>query len=307
LNTVLAQEQRATFSERRADGNHKTYNSSLTSASRQKVKSDPLNVGAVGVHPVPIKNGDFVLLNYTLKVKESGDVVDTTIESVAKEKGIHHEHGEGAEGTETHRYEPFFVVVGEGWVPKGLDEGLLGLEAGQSSAVEVPPDKGFGTRDPSKVRLVPLRRLRNEGITPVPGIQVTLDGKVGLIRSVGAGRVQMDYNHPLAGRTLVYEVSVQSVVEASEDKIRNLIHKRLPIVDQAKFGLQSVAKDLTIEVPEEAFFLEDLQLAKKAMSADIEKFFPDISKISFLETYKRPAAPKIEETKTAEEAEKNKA
>jgi peptidylprolyl isomerase len=252
---------------------------------------------------MPIKNGDFILANFTLKVKESGDVVDTTVESVAKEKGIHHEH-EGTEETDAHRYEPLFLVVGEGWVPKGFDEGLVGLDAGQSSTIEVLPDKGYGTRDASKVRLVSLRRFRNEGITPVPGTQVTLDGKVGQVRTVGAGRVQVDYNHPLAGRTLVYEVSIQSIVEKAEDKIRNLIHKRLPAVDQAKFGLQLNPNELAIEVPEEAFFLEDLQLAKKAMSTDIEKFFPDISKISFFETYKKPTPPKTEETKSAEEAEK---
>jgi peptidylprolyl isomerase len=281
-------------------------------AFSQRVKSDPTNVGIAGVHAMPIKNGDFVLANYTLKVKESGDVVDTTIESVAKEKGMHHEHHEhheheGAEKTDVHRYEPLLVVVGESWVTQGFDEGLVGLEADQSSTIEVPPEKGYGARDASKVRLVPLRRFRHEGITPMPGLQVTLEGKVGQIRTVGAGRVQVDYNHPLAGRTLVYEVSIQSIVEKPEDKIRSLAHKRLPAVDQAKFGLQLSPNELTIEVPEEAFFLEDLQLAKKAMSTDIEKFFPELSKISFLEAFKKPTPPKIEETKTPEEAEKNKA
>jgi hypothetical protein len=152
-----------------------------------------------------------------------------------------------------------------------------------------------------------LRKFRDQGITPVPGIQVNLDGKVGQIRTVGAGRVQVDYNHPLAGRTLVYEVAIQDVVETLEDKIRSLIHKRLPAIDQAKFTLRFSPTELTIEVPEEAFFLEDLQLAKKAMSADIEKFFPDISTISFLETFEKLAPPKTEETKTTEATEKNKA
>jgi peptidylprolyl isomerase len=252
---------------------------------------------------LPIKNGDFVLLDYTLKVKESGDIVDTTMESVAKEKGIHHEHGEGAE---PHRYEPLFLVVGEGWVPKGLDEGLVGLEPGQSSTVEVPPEKGYGARDASKVRLVPLRRFRNEGITPIPGTQINLDGKIGQVRTVGAGRVQMDYNHPLAGRTLVYDVSAQKIVDVAEDKIRSLVHKRLPAVDQTKFGVLMGEKELTIEVPEEAFFLEDLQLGKKAISADVEKFFPELSKISFLEIFKKPTPPKTEETKASGETEKNK-
>lgn len=252
---------------------------------------------------MPIQNGNFVLLNYTLKVKESGDVVDTTLESVAKEKGLHHEHGEGAE---PHKYEPFFLIVGEGWLPKGLEEGIMGLESGKSSTIEVPADKGYGTRDASKVRLVPIRRFRTEGITPVPGIQVNLDGKVGQVRTVGAGRVQMDYNHPLAGRTLLYEVSIENIVEKTEDKIRSLLHKRLPAVDQTKFVLQLNPNELAIEVPEEAFFLEDLQLAKKAASADIEKFFPNISKICFLEIFKQPAPAKTEETKTTETAAKEK-
>jgi hypothetical protein len=102
-------------------------------------------------------------------------------------------------------------------------------------------------------------------------------------------------------------VSIQNIIERTEDKIRSLIHKRLPAVDQAKFGLQLNPNELTIEVPEEAFFLEDLQLAKKAASADIEKFFPDISKISFLEAFKKPAPPKAEEAKTPENTEEKKA
>ena len=60
-------------------------------------------------------------------------------------------------------------------------------------------------------------------------------------------------------------------------------------------------------MPEEAFFLEDLQLAKKAVSADIEKFFPEVHRISFLEAFKKPTPPKAEEPKTVEVSEKNKA
>ena len=47
--------------------------------------------------------------------------------------------------------------------------------------------------------------------------------------------------------------------------------------------------DLTIEVPEEAFYLSGLQIAKKAVTADIQKYFPSIGAISFQETFKRPA------------------
>ncbi len=233
---------------------------------------------------MPIKIGDFVLLNYTLKVKETGETVGTTLENVAKEKKLY--RGE-------EKYEPFFIVVGEGWVPKGLDEALTVLEVGKASTVEVPPEKGYGGRDPKKVRLVPLRKFRAEGLTPVPGLQVNVDGKVAQVRSVGAGRVQVDYNHPFAGKTLVYDVAVEKVIETDEDKVRNLIHKHLPSVDQQKFNVKIHEGGLEVEIPEEAFFLEGLQVAKRTLTADIEKFFSKLETIVFLETFKKPppAAP----------------
>jgi peptidylprolyl isomerase len=227
-----------------------------------------------------IKNGDFLLVNYSLKVKETGETVGTTIESVAKETKLY--RGE-------ERYEPFFIVVGEGWVPKGLDEALTGLEVGKPSTVELSPEKGYGVRDPKKVRLVPLRKFRGEGVTPVPGLQVNIDGKVAQVRAVGAGRVQVDYNHPFAGKTLIYDLTVEKVLETDDDKVRNLIHKRLPTVEQQKFNVKIDGGKLEVEVPEEAFFLEGLQIAKRTLTADVEKFFPKIETVAFLETFKKPA------------------
>jgi peptidylprolyl isomerase len=231
---------------------------------------------------LPIKNGDFILVDYALKIKETGETVGTTLESVAKETKLY--RGE-------EKYEPFFIVVGEGWVPKGLDEALTGVEVGKASTVEISPEKGYGTRDPKKVRLVPLRKFSAEGLTPVPGLQVNVDGKVAQVRSVGAGRVQVDYNHPFAGKTLLYDLTVVKVVETEEDKIRNLIHKRLSPVEQEKFNVKIQDGKLEVEIPEEAFFLEGLQVAKRTLVADVEKFFPKLQTIAFLETFKKPAPP----------------
>ena len=226
-----------------------------------------------------LKNGDFTLANYTLKVKETGDVVGTTLESVAKEKRLY--RGE-------EHYEPFFIIVGEGWVPKGLDEALTGLEVGKAATIELPPEKGYGVRDPKKVRLVPLRKFTAEGLTPVPGLQVNLDGKTAQVRSVGAGRVQVDYNHPFAGKTLIYDITVEKIISNDDDKVRNLIHKQLPSVDPQKFDVKIEGARLQVEVPEDAFFLEGLQVAKRTITADVEKYLPNIGTLAFLETFKRP-------------------
>ena len=230
---------------------------------------------------MPIKNGDFVLIDYTLKVKETGETVGTTSEKVAKESKLF--RGE-------EHYEPFFLVVGEGWVPKGLDEALATFEVGAASTVELPPDKAYGARDPRKVRLVPLRKFTADGVAPVPGLQLNIDGKPAQIRAVGAGRVQVDYNHPYAGRTLIYDVNVQKLIETDSDKVRNLIHRRLPTVDQQKFNVQIDGGKLEVEFPEEAFFLEGLQVEKRTLAADIEKYLPKIETIRYIETFKKPKA-----------------
>jgi len=231
---------------------------------------------------MPIKTGDFILVDQTCKVKESGEVIETTIAKVAEEAKLHKHEAV---------YEPMFIVVGEGWVTKGLDEALSGLEVEKTATIEVPPEKGYGARDPSKIRLIPLRRFKADGVTPAPGMQLEIDRKPALIRSVGAGRVQVDFNHPLAGKTLIYEVSIASVIEAKEEKIKAIIHRRLPSVAKEKIGLTLVGNELTIEIPEEAFFLEGLQLAKRMILTDLEKFILEIEKISFIEVFKKPKPP----------------
>jgi len=235
------------------------------------------------------KTGDFLLLSYTLKVKESGETVDTTFDTVAKDAEIHREDA---------AYGPKFVILGEGWLPKGLEDSLVGLDAGKQTTIELPPEKGYGTRDPGRMRLVSLRRFREKGIDPAPGAQVEFEGRPAVVRAVGAGRVQVDYNHPLAGRTLIYEVSIERVLEDENEKILNIISRRIPEISLGRFGLNRSATDLTVEVPEEAFYLSGLQVAKKSITSDLQKYIPEIGSISFMEIFKR--ADKAESEPTGE-------
>ena len=227
---------------------------------------------------MPFEKGDFTLIDYVAKVKETGEVFDTTTEETAKKERLYKE-GE--------IYEPKLVVIGEGWVLKALDESLLNFEAGKTNSVEIPPDKAFGSRDPEKVRLVPLRKLTAKGITPQLGMRLEVDGKLATVRTLGAGRVQLDYNPPLAGKTLVYEVTVQKKLETEKEKITALIHRRIPAVDIGKFDLKITKTNVIINVPEEAFYIEGLQLAKRGIATDVQKFFPEMTTVRFVEEFKR--------------------
>jgi len=241
---------------------------------------------------MPFEKGDFVLIDYIAKVKETGEVFDTTKEDVAKKEKLYKE-GE--------IYEPNLVVTGEGWVLKALDESLLTMDLGKTAPVEIPPDKAFGSRDPEKVRLVPLRRLTAKGITPQLGMRVEFEGKLAIVRTMGAGRVQLDFNPPLAGKTLIYEVTVQKKLETVKEKIEALIHRRIPSVDVSKFAVKIRKTTVEIEVPEEAFYIEGLQAAKRGIAIDVQKFFTGKGAVQFVESFKRkvPTAEKPEPKKTA--------
>jgi len=224
-----------------------------------------------------LQKGDFILIDYTARVKETGEVFDTTIEETAKKERLYKE-GE--------IYEPKLIVVGEGWVLKALDESFPNMEVGKTSSVEIPPEKAFGERDSEKVKRVPLKHLTSKGITPNLGMRVEYDGKLAIVRAVGAGRVLLDFNPPLAGKTLIYEVTVQKKLETAKEKIVALIHRRIPSVEAEKFKFTTKQKTVTIEMPEEAFYLEGIQVAKRGIALDIQRFFPEITTVKFVETFK---------------------
>jgi len=228
---------------------------------------------------MPFKKGDFLLIDYVARVSETGEVFDTTIEEVAREEGIY------KEGV---LYEPMLVVAGEGWVLKALDESLLNLELGKKEKIEIPPEKGFGERDPNKIRLYPLRKLRAQGITPRIGMQMQVDGRLATVRTIGSGRVLLDFNPPLAGKTLIYEVTVQKKLQTVREKIAALIHRRIPQVDIDKFKMTIRKDKVTVEIPEEAFYIEGLQIAKRGIFMDITRFFPEKTTVTFVETFKKP-------------------
>ncbi|MHC1586226.1 MAG: FKBP-type peptidyl-prolyl cis-trans isomerase [Candidatus Hecatellaceae archaeon] len=236
--------------------------------------------------------GDFILIDYVAKVKETGETFDTSIADVAKEANIYRENTV---------YEPMLVVVGEGWVIKGLDEQLEGLEVGQKATIEVPPEKGFGPRDPSKIKLIPLRKFREQNITPYPGMEVQIDGKPAIVRSVGAGRVQVDFNLPLAGKTLIYEVEVKRKLETLEEKVKALLHRRAPAIPTEKVEVQlSEGGDLKIVLPEETLLVDNLQPAKRGLVIEVFRLLPEVKSITFEETYKRKEGKPSEKAKPPE-------
>ena len=244
-----------------------------------------------------LQKGDFILIDYVAKVKETNEVFDTTKEDVAKKERLH---------KEGQIHEPELVVVGESWVLKALDDALTTMEISKHCTVEISPEKGFGQRDPEKIKRVPIKALYAKEINPVVGARIEFQGKNATIRSVGAGRVLLDFNAPLAGRTLIYDLTVTKKLETAEQKISALIHRRVPVVEESKFKLTINGLDLTIDLPEETFYVEGIQIAKRGIAMDIQKFLPELAETKFVETFKAepkpvPVAPVTAKPAVAEE------
>src|SRR5512139_2661415 len=124
---------------------------------------------------MPIQKGDFILIDYTAKVKETNEIFDTTLEDVSKKEHL---------GKESDIFEPKLIVVGEGWMLKPLDEAFMTMEPSKPATVEISPDKAFGPRDAEKIRRVPLKALLAKDISPTIGARVEYGGKMATVRSL---------------------------------------------------------------------------------------------------------------------------
>jgi peptidylprolyl isomerase len=225
-----------------------------------------------------LERGSLILVDYTAKVKDSNEIFETTREEEAKKSELF---------DPTHKYEPRLISIGEGWVLKGLDEALAASNIGDKINVEITPDKGFGERDPNKVRMVAQRKLGEKADEVRVGDVIEIDHRTGIVRYVGSGRVQIDFNHRFAGRTLTYDVDVVKKVESDDDKIRSLIKRRLP-VDDEKIKINLKGFTLEIDLPEETLLAEGLQIIKRAVANDVFKFVPSLKEIKFIESFKSP-------------------
>ncbi len=114
--------------------------------------------------------------------------------------------------------EPLYYLHGEHNLIPGMEEGLEGRQAGDKLNLSIPPEKGYGVRDPKNVHEVPASAF---GGSPVEvGMQFQADdGMVVTVKEVGPESVTIDANHELAGETLHFDIEVVDVRNATDDEL----------------------------------------------------------------------------------------
>lgn len=136
-----------------------------------------------------IRNGSRVKIHYTLKVDNQ------VLESTSGK-------------------EPLSFVWGTGEVFPGLEAELLGRRAGDRTSFDLPPEKGFGPAHPEAIQKVP-KAVLDLAADLEPG--QTVSGHIagdafrGTVVAIGDHDITLDLNHPLAGKTLHFDVEVMEV------------------------------------------------------------------------------------------------
>ena len=140
-----------------------------------------------------------VRIDYKAYFAEADKLFDTTNADAAKEAGIFNEKV---------TYAPMAYIVGSNTLYADVDAAIAGAEVGKEIEVTVPCEKAAGARNPRLIELHPIKEFYKNEINPYPGMSVSLGNRSGIVMSVGAGRVKVDFNSPLAGHDLKYEITV---------------------------------------------------------------------------------------------------
>jgi len=136
------------------------------------------------------------------------------------------------------------------------------------------------------LRMVPLRKFGEKADELRVGDEVEMDNRVAVVRFIGSGRAQVDFNHRLAGKTLVYDIEALRKVEPGEDTIRSLMRRRFP-GEGEKLEFTQNDGEVSVTIPDEAFLVEGLQFIKRGIANDVLRFVPEAKKITFIEVYPR--------------------
>ncbi len=256
-------------------------------AKKHHEKEEPVEAIESG-----IKAGDIVLADFEGWIQDSNELFDTTSESLAKEHDIFNEKMV---------YGPQPLIVGKGRLFPGLDESLLKADIGKDYEIVISPDKGAGPRDPKLVELHPLREFIKQEIEPRVGLEVTVKNKPAIITAVTAGRVRVDFNNRLAGRTLKYKYKVVEKPTKPVDVVKLLLKMSYGTSDG--FDIEHHGKNFKIKVSDSCKYDQRWILAKYRLVTDLREVV-GAETISFIEEYEKPKKEDAEK-KEAPEAKKD--
>ena len=232
-----------------------------------------------------MEDGAIIHVDYDLFSGETGDLIETTREDVAKE---HEMHQDGR------TYSPMVCVVGNGNLIPGFENALKEAKVGKEVDIEIAPADGYGEKDASMVETISIDKLRRAVQDPNSlylGAPVNIGGRQGYLSYLAAGRARIDYNHPMAGKTLRYVFTVVKEVKGKEDKVLGLLESNS---GHSGFEVSFKGDDLSIILPQAMLFDTNSAMLKFRLVTMIRDAV-ECGKVSFVEVHEPRVIPDLDD------------
>jgi FKBP-type peptidyl-prolyl cis-trans isomerase 2 len=220
-----------------------------------------------------MKSGEFIYIDYIARIKDTGEIFDLTKEDLARKEGIFNEKI---------KYRPVPIVIDGGFVIAGLNDALKEMNVGEKKTVVIDPEKAFGERSEELVKLIPEARFKEQGTDVAPGSFVTINNLRGRIVSIDGGRVSVDFNHPLAGKTLEYDVEIVKEIKESAEKIKAIVYYFT--------GLEVEGIDVQINEKVAEVEIKNIDIGKRSKSmiaSQIMKWIEEVETVKFVDIFKK--------------------
>ena len=232
-----------------------------------------------------MKEGTIIHVEYDLYNADSGDLIETTREEVAKEHDIHQEN---------RTYTPLVCVVGSGQLIPGFEESLLSAKADTDISLEIAAADAYGEKNSEMIDTMSIDKLLRYVRDPKSlyiGGPVTIDGRTGTLSYLAAGRARIDYNHPMAGRTLKYDYKIVKVITDKKEKVAALLESN---TGHEGFEVSFDGDDISIITPEAMLFDTNAAMQKFRI-VTVLRDSVDAGKVSFVEVHEPRVASEEEE------------
>lgn len=232
-----------------------------------------------------MEEGTIIHVEYDLYNADSGDLIETTREEVAKEHDIHQEN---------RTYTPLVCVVGSGQLIPGFEESLLSAKADTDISLEIAAADAYGEKNSEMIDTMSIDKLLRYVRDPKSlyiGGPVTIDGRTGTLSYLAAGRARIDYNHPMAGRTLKYDYKIVKVIKDKKEKVAALLESN---TGHEGFEVSFDGDDISIITPEAMLFDTNAAMQKFRI-VTVLRDSVNAGKVSFVEVHEPRVAPEEEE------------
>ena len=194
-----------------------------------------------------ILNKDFIEIEFTGRIKD-GEIFDSNIQEDLEKLYSNRNHEV--------KSNPFVFCIGEGMFLRAIDDFLTGKEIGKKYEIELNPEKAFGKRNPSLIKIIPMRLFKQQRTPPQPGMMFNFDDQIGKVISVSGGRVITDFNNPLAGKIIIYNLNVKRKVTNIDERIKSLMN----FFFRKEFDYKITEKKIIIEA--EKPFIKFIELSR---------------------------------------------